>query len=94
MREFEPPPFAIDAAEQGGRTLLTLSGELDLATVGELETAQINDDVLACIQARGQRGLELPDRGQVKLTGQVEQRALFLLRDVDGERRRLGLSHP
>ena len=39
MREFEPPPFAIDVAEQDERTLLTLSGELDLATVGELEAA-------------------------------------------------------
>ena len=39
MREFEPPPFAIDVAEQGERTLLNLSGELDLATVGELEAA-------------------------------------------------------
>ena len=52
----------------------------DATRIHERETAQINDDVLACIQARGQRGLELPDRGQVKLTGQVEQRALFLLR--------------
>ena len=39
MREFEPPPFAIDVAEQDERTLLNLSGELDLATVGELEAA-------------------------------------------------------
>ena len=39
MREFEPPPFAIDVAEQEERTLLNLSGELDLATVGELEAA-------------------------------------------------------
>jgi anti-anti-sigma factor len=39
MREFEPPPFAIEVSEEGERTLLTLSGELDLATVGELETA-------------------------------------------------------
>ena len=39
MRESEPPPFAIDVAEQEERTLLNLSGELDLATVGELEAA-------------------------------------------------------
>src|SRR3954451_12742372 len=39
MREFEPPPFAVDVAEQDERTLLNLSGELDLATVGELEAA-------------------------------------------------------
>ena len=39
MKEFEPPPFAIDVAQQGERTLLNLSGELDLATVGELEGA-------------------------------------------------------
>src|ERR1044071_3812867 len=39
MREFEPPPFAIDVAEQGERTVRNLTGELDLATVGELEAA-------------------------------------------------------
>jgi anti-sigma B factor antagonist len=39
MREFEQPPFSIDVAQQGDRTYLSLSGELDLATVGELEDA-------------------------------------------------------
>jgi|SRR3954447_24284014 anti-sigma B factor antagonist len=39
MRDFEQPPFAIEVAEQSGRTVLTLKGELDLATVGELEDA-------------------------------------------------------
>jgi anti-sigma B factor antagonist len=39
MREFEQPPFSIDVAQQGSRTVLRLSGELDLATVGELEDA-------------------------------------------------------
>jgi anti-sigma B factor antagonist len=39
MREFEPPPFSIDVAEQANRSVLNLSGELDLATVGELEDA-------------------------------------------------------
>jgi anti-sigma B factor antagonist len=39
MRDFEQPPFSIEVAEQGGRTVLNLSGELDLATVGELEAA-------------------------------------------------------
>jgi anti-anti-sigma factor len=39
MAEFEQPPFSIDVARQGDRTLLSLSGELDLATVGELEEA-------------------------------------------------------
>ncbi len=39
MRDFEQPPFAIEVAEQAGRTILNLSGELDLATVGELEDA-------------------------------------------------------
>jgi anti-sigma B factor antagonist len=39
MAEFEQPPFSIDVAHQGGRTLLSLSGELDIATVGELEDA-------------------------------------------------------
>jgi anti-sigma B factor antagonist len=38
MREFEQP-FAIEVARQGDRTLLSLSGELDIATVGELENA-------------------------------------------------------
>jgi anti-sigma B factor antagonist len=42
MREFEQAPFAIDVARQGDRTLLSLSGELDIATVGELENA-LND---------------------------------------------------
>jgi anti-sigma B factor antagonist len=39
MREFEPPPFSIDVAQEGNRSVLNLSGELDLATVGELEDA-------------------------------------------------------
>jgi anti-anti-sigma factor len=39
MRDFEQPPFSIEVAEQAGRTVLNLSGELDLATVGELEDA-------------------------------------------------------
>jgi anti-anti-sigma factor len=39
MRDYEQPPFSIEVAEQAGRTVLNLSGELDLATVGELEDA-------------------------------------------------------
>ena len=39
MRDFEQPPFAIEITEQAGRTILNLSGELDIATVGELEDA-------------------------------------------------------
>jgi anti-sigma B factor antagonist len=39
MREFEQPPFSIGVAQEGNRTVLSLSGELDLATVGELEEA-------------------------------------------------------
>jgi anti-sigma B factor antagonist len=39
MAEIEPPPFAIEVQQQGNRTQLTLSGELDLATVGQLEEA-------------------------------------------------------
>jgi anti-sigma B factor antagonist len=39
MAEIEPPPFAIEVQQQGNRTHLTLSGELDLATVGQLEEA-------------------------------------------------------
>src|SRR3954465_13438381 len=39
MAEFEQPPFSIDVPRGGGRPLPSLSGELDLATVGELEEA-------------------------------------------------------
>jgi anti-anti-sigma factor len=39
MAEIEPPPFAIEVKQQGSETYLTLSGELDLATVGQLEEA-------------------------------------------------------
>jgi anti-sigma B factor antagonist len=39
MRDFEQPPFAIEIEQRAGRTILNLSGELDLATVGELEDA-------------------------------------------------------
>jgi anti-sigma B factor antagonist len=39
MRDFEQPPFAIGIEQRAGRTILNLSGELDLATVGELEDA-------------------------------------------------------
>lgn len=39
MAQIEPPPFAIEVQQEGSRTYLTLSGELDLATVGQLEEA-------------------------------------------------------
>jgi len=39
MAEIDPPPFAIEVQQQGNRTHLKLSGELDLATVGQLEDA-------------------------------------------------------
>ena len=39
MSDFEQPPFAIEIEQRAGRTILNLSGELDLATVGELEDA-------------------------------------------------------
>jgi anti-sigma B factor antagonist len=39
MRDLEQPPFSIDVARDAGRTVLSLRGELDIATVGELETA-------------------------------------------------------
>ena len=83
MREFEPPPFAIDVAEQEERTLLTLSGELDLATVGELEGAlserlSAGEDVvvdlrgLAFMDSSGVRALvaahQLAESGQGALT--------------------------
>jgi anti-sigma B factor antagonist len=37
----DPPPFAIDQAQDDDRLLLTLRGELDLATAPELETAAL-----------------------------------------------------
>jgi anti-sigma B factor antagonist len=66
MREFEPPPFAIDVVQQGGRTHLNLSGELDLATVGELEDAlrtrlEAGDDVVVDL-----RGLAFMDSSGVR----------------------------
>jgi anti-sigma B factor antagonist len=39
MSDFEQPPFAIEIEQRAGRTILNLTGELDLATVGELEDA-------------------------------------------------------
>ena len=39
MRDFDQPPFSIQVDQQAGRTVLNLAGELDLATVGELESA-------------------------------------------------------
>jgi anti-anti-sigma factor len=39
MRDLEQPPFSIDVARDDGRTVLSLRGELDIATVGELEKA-------------------------------------------------------
>jgi anti-anti-sigma factor len=39
MSDYEQPPFAIEVQQRAGRTTLNLSGELDLATVGELEDA-------------------------------------------------------
>lgn len=37
----DPPPFEIDHAHVDGRLLLTLRGELDLATAPELEAAAL-----------------------------------------------------
>ena len=66
MREFEPPPFSIDVAEQGNRSVLNLSGELDLATVGELEDAlrtrlEAGEDVVVDL-----RGLAFMDSSGVR----------------------------
>src|SRR5436189_5034441 len=66
MREFEPPPFSIDVAQEGDRTSLTLQGELDLATVGELEDAlrtrlEAGEDVVVDL-----RGLAFMDSSGVR----------------------------
>jgi anti-anti-sigma factor len=37
----EPPPFQIEQTEAEGRTVLTLRGELDLASAPELEAATL-----------------------------------------------------
>lgn len=39
METFEHPPFSIEVAQQNDRTVLSLTGELDIATVAELEDA-------------------------------------------------------
>jgi anti-sigma B factor antagonist len=39
MAELEEPAFSIDVAQLNGRTVLELTGELDLATAPELEGA-------------------------------------------------------
>jgi anti-sigma B factor antagonist len=75
MREFEPPPFSIDVAEQGDRTSLTLAGELDLATVGELEDAlrprlEAGEDVLVDL-----RGLAFMDSSGVRALVAAHQSA-------------------
>ena len=66
MREFEPPPFSIDVAQEGNRSVLNLSGELDLATVGELEDAlrtrlEAGEDVVVDL-----RGLAFMDSSGVR----------------------------
>jgi anti-sigma B factor antagonist len=66
MREFEPPPFSIDVVQEGNRSVLNLSGELDLATVGELEDAlrtrlEAGEDVVVDL-----RGLAFMDSSGVR----------------------------
>jgi anti-sigma B factor antagonist len=66
MAEFEQPPFSIDVAQQGDRTFLNLSGELDIATVGELEEAisgrlEAGEDVVVDL-----RSLEFMDSSGVR----------------------------
>jgi hypothetical protein len=62
--------------------------------VHERETAQIDEDVLPGFQPGAQGVLKLPDRRKVELAREGQARAVSLLCDVDGERRRLELSHP
>ena len=75
MREFEPPPFSIDVAQQGQRTCLNLSGELDIATVGELEDAlrtrlDAGEDVVVDL-----RGLAFMDSSGVRALVAAHQSA-------------------
>jgi anti-sigma B factor antagonist len=66
MAQLEEPAFSIDVAQLDGRTVLELSGELDLATAPELE------DVLRERLAAGEslvldlRGLEFMDSSGVR----------------------------
>jgi anti-sigma B factor antagonist len=66
MADIQPPPFAIEVQQHGSRTCLNLSGELDLATVGQLEEAiasrlQAGEDVVVDL-----RGLAFMDSSGVR----------------------------
>jgi anti-anti-sigma factor len=66
MGDPEQQPFSIDVARDDGRTTLGLSGELDIATVGELETA-ISDGLAGGGQlVVDLRGLEFMDSTGVR----------------------------
>jgi anti-anti-sigma factor len=66
MGDPEQQPFSIDVAQDDGRTTLGLSGELDIATVGELETA-ISDGLAGGGQlVVDLRGLEFMDSTGVR----------------------------
>jgi anti-anti-sigma factor len=63
----EPPPFQIEQTEADGRTVLTLRGELDLASAPQLEEA-----TLPIIREGGRvvidlRGLEFIDSSGVRV---------------------------
>ena len=66
MSDYEQPPFAIEIEQRAGRTILNLRGELDLATVGELEDAltqrlEAGEDLVIDL-----RGLQFMDSSGVR----------------------------
>jgi anti-sigma B factor antagonist len=66
MEDLEQQPFSIDVAKRDGRTVLSLAGELDIATVGELETA-IGDGLAGGDElVLDLRGLEFMDSSGVR----------------------------
>ena len=67
MKDQQPTPFSLTVARRGGRVVVTVLGELDLATAGEVEEA-----VLPVVRDGGHavldlRGLDFMDSSGVRV---------------------------
>ena len=67
MTDYQPTPFSLAVAERDGRVVVTVLGELDLSTAGEVEAA-----VLPVVRDGGHavldlRGLEFMDSSGVRV---------------------------
>jgi anti-sigma B factor antagonist len=84
----EPPSFAIDSDVQADTARMTVAGELDIATVGQLEAE------ISAVLARGVRELVLDLRGLTFIDSSALRLFIVLNDRAAGEDWRLSLIRP